>query len=98
MIWNLLLQTFIELFNILISPFLLAIPALPIQDILGSFNSTNIIFESIASVIGILSYLAGSSWVILLPITLNTVLIVAEFALSILWWILHKTHIAGGGH
>jgi len=44
-----------------------------------------------------LSYVAGGSWIIVLPLTLNTILIVSEFGLSILWWALHKTHIAGGG-
>ena len=98
MIWNLLLQGFIEIFNILISPFILIASTLPIKDILNAFNSVSIIFESISAGVGILSYVAGGSWIIVLPLTLNTILIVSEFGLSILWWALHKTHIAGGGH
>jgi hypothetical protein len=98
MIWNLLLQGFIEIFNILISPFILIVSTLPIKDILNAFNSVSIIFESISAGVGILSYVAGGSWIIVLPLTLNTILIVSEFGLSILWWALHKTHIAGGGH
>jgi|GEM_PF-3148688 hypothetical protein len=98
MIWNLLLQGFIEIFNILISPAIVVISALPVKDILNAFNSVSIIFESLSAGVGILSYIAGGSWIIILPLTLNTVLVVSEFGLSILWWILHKTHIAGGGH
>ena len=98
MIWNLLLQGFIEIFNILISPFILIVSTLPIKDILNAFNSVSIIFESISAGVGILSYVAGGSWIIVLPLTLNTILIVSEFGVSILWWALHKTHIAGGGH
>ena len=97
MIWNLLLQGFIEIFNILISPFIVVISTLPVKDILNAFDSVSIIFESISAVVGILSYVAGGSWIIVLPLTLNTILIVSEFGLSILWWALHKTHIAGGG-
>lgn len=98
MIWNLLLQGFIEIFNILISPFIVVISTLPVKDILNAFDSVSIIFESISAGVGILSYVAGGSWIIVLPLTLNTILIVSEFGLSILWWALHKTHIAGGGH
>ena len=98
MIWNLLLQGFIEIFNILISPAIVVISALPVKDILNAFNSVSIIFESLSAGVGILSYIAGGSWIIILPLTLNTVLVVSEFGLSILWLILHKTHIAGGGH
>lgn len=98
MIWNLLLQGFIEIFNILISPFIVIVSTLPVKDILNAFNSVSIIFESISAGVGILSYVAGGSWIIVLPLTLNTILIVSEFGLSILWWALHKTHIAGGGH
>ena len=98
MIWNLLLQGFIEIFNILISPALVILSSLPVKDILNSFNSASIIFESISAGVGILSYIAGGSWIIILPLTLNTILIASEFILSILWWVLHKTHIAGGGH
>lgn len=98
MIWNLLLQGFIEIFNILISPFIVVISTLPVKDILNAFASVSIIFESISAGVGILSYVAGGSWIIVLPLTLNTILIVSEFGLSILWWALHKTHIAGGGH
>lgn len=97
MIWNLLLQGFIEIFNILISPFIVVISTLPVKDILNAFDSVSIIFESISAAVGILSYVAGGSWIIVLPLTLNTILIVSEFGLSILWWALHKTHIAGGG-
>lgn len=97
MIWNLLLQGFIEIFNILISPFIVVISTLPVKDILNAFDSVSIIFESISASVGILSYVAGGSWIIVLPLTLNTILIVSEFGLSILWWALHKTHIAGGG-
>ena len=97
MIWNLLLQGFIEIFNILISPFIVVISTLPVKDILNAFDSFSIIFESISAGVGILSYVAGGSWIIVLPLTLNTILIVSEFGLSILWWALHKTHIAGGG-
>ena len=97
MIWNLLLQGFIEIFNILISPFIVVISTLPVKDILNAFDSVSIIFESISAGVGILSYVAGCSWIIVLPLTLNTILIVSEFGLSILWWALHKTHIAGGG-
>lgn len=97
MIWNLLLQGFIEIFNILISPFIVVISTLPVKDILNAFDSVSIIFESISAGFGILSYVAGGSWIIVLPLTLNTILIVSEFGLSILWWALHKTHIAGGG-
>ncbi len=97
MIWNLLLQGFIEIFNILISPFIVVISTLPVKDILNAFDSVSIIFESISAGVGILSYVAGGSWIIVLPLTLNTILIVSEFGLSILWWALHKTHIAGGG-
>ena len=97
MIWNLLLQGFIEIFNILISPFIVVISTLPVKDILNAFDSVSIIFESISAGVGILSYVAGGSWIIVLPLTLNTILIVSEFGLSILWWVLHKTHIAGGG-
>lgn len=97
MIWNLLLQGFIEIFNILISPFIVVISTLPVKDILNAFDSISIIFESISAAVGILSYVAGGSWIIVLPLTLNTILIVSEFGLSILWWALHKTHIAGGG-
>ena len=98
MIWNLLLQGFIEIFNILISPFILIVSTLPIKDILNAFNSVSIIFEFISAGVGILSYVAGGSWIIVLPLTLNTILIVSEFGLSILWWALYKTHITGGGH
>lgn len=98
MIWNLLLQGFIEIFNILISPFIVIVSTLPVKDILNAFNSVSIIFESVSAGVGILSYVAGGSWIIVLPLTLNTILIVSEFGLSILWWALHKTHIAGGGH
>lgn len=97
MIWNLLLQGFIEIFNILISPFIVVISTLPVKEILNAFDSVSIIFESISAGVGILSYVAGGSWIIVLPLTLNTILIVSEFGLSILWWALHKTHIAGGG-
>ncbi len=97
MIWNLLLQGFIEIFNILVSPFIVVISTLPVKDILNAFDSVSIIFESISAGVGILSYVAGGSWIIVLPLTLNTILIVSEFGLSILWWALHKTHIAGGG-
>lgn len=97
MIWNLLLQGFIEIFNILISPFIVVISTLPVKDILNAFDSVSIIFESISAGVGILSYVAGGSWIIVLPLTLNTILIVSEFGLSILWWALHETHIAGGG-
>lgn len=97
MIWNLLLQGFIEIFNILVSPFIVVISTLPVKDILNAFDSVSIIFESISASVGILSYVAGGSWIIVLPLTLNTILIVSEFGLSILWWALHKTHIAGGG-
>ena len=97
MIWNLLLQGFIEIFNILISPFIVVISTLPVKDILNAFDSVSIIFESISAGVGILSYVAGGSWIIVLPLTLNTILIVSEFGLSIIWWALHKTHIAGGG-
>lgn len=97
MIWNLLLQGFIEIFNILVSPFIVVISTLPVKDILNAFDSVSIIFESISAGVGILSYVAGGSWIIILPLTLNTILIVSEFGLSILWWALHKTHIAGGG-
>ena len=97
MIWNLLSQGFIEIFNILISPFIVVISTLPVKDILNAFDSVSIIFESISAGVGILSYVAGGSWIIVLPLTLNTILIVSEFGLSILWWALHKTHIAGGG-
>lgn len=85
MIWNLLLQGFIEIFNILISPFIVVISTLPVKDILNAFDSVSIIFESISAGVGILSYVAGGSWIIVLPLTLNTILIVSEFGLSILW-------------
>lgn len=95
MIFKILIEIIIGFFEFI----LFFIPPLPVWNNLNTaISSIGWLWGTFAYGIEALGYIAGDNMLVVLPILVNIVLLPIEFTISIIWWILHKTHIAGGGH
>lgn len=87
MILNFIFQSVLEILKLLISPFFAVVPAL---DVVFDNPALATVFGWASQGFSLLGYLAGSHEIILFPLVLNASLLVAEFALSIVWWVIYK--------
>ena len=93
MIFELFVKTIFDILTFLIS-------LIPKIDLGGLDTSLDWIFRSFsqfAFVVQALNYIAGFP---IVPIIFGVFIAIftIEFTISLIWFSLHKTHIAGGGH
>lgn len=91
-----LIKIFIDLFASFFDMILFLIPPLPVWTTLqNTVNSLGWLFNILAEGVYALGYIVGDNALVLLPLTINIVLIPIELSISLLWVFLKRFKAVG---
>lgn len=91
-----LLQLFVDIIFGFLDFTISLIPPLPVwNNIATAISSLDWAWKTFSNGFLALGYIAGDNFLVALPLLINIFLIPVEFTISILWLILHRSHIAG---